>query len=140
MLLNKNLIGTPEEKEEALAKQAKAWARVQEVGKKLHRIFLANDELRLKWIRRSTTGYFKECFEAVGNATDADAEADALCKLVLLVYSINDAEGRVSSMLSNMAGGWVDKEGRAKASSVIYGSNVTLSSMDEAERLLVKLK
>ena len=138
MLLNKHLTGTPEEKEEALAKQAKAWERVQEVGKNLHRIFLANDELRLRWIK--CTPAFKDRFEAVGKAQDADTKADALCHLVWLVYSINDAEGRVGTMLSNMVGGWRDKEGRAKASSVIYGSNVTLSSMDDAERFLVKLK
>ena len=107
MLLNKNLTGTPEEKEEALAKQAKAWERVQEVGKKLHRIFLANDELRFRWIKKSNS--FKERFEAVGNAKDSDTKAD---DLVWLVYSINDAEGRVGTMLSNMVGGWMDKEGR----------------------------
>ena len=138
MLLNKNLIGTLEEKEEALAKQAKAWARVQEVGKKLHRIFLANDELRMRWIKSVTN--FKDRFEAVGNAIDADAKAEAILKLVWMVYGINDAEGRIGSMLSNMTGSWVNPKGQAKASSVIYGSNVTIASMDDAERLLVKLR
>ena len=138
MLLNKNLTGTPEEKEEALAKQAKAWARVQEVGDKLHRIFLANHNLRMRWIKQVTN--FQKRFEEVGNAQDADAKAEAILKLVWVVYGINDAEGRVGSMLSNMAGGWVDKQGQAKASSVIYGSNVTIASMGDAERFLVKLR
>ena len=138
MLLNKNLIGTPEEKEEALEKQAKAWARVQEVGEKLHRIFLANDELRMRWTQQVTN--LQKRFEEVSNAQDADAKAEALFKLVWMVYGINDAEGRVGTMLSNMTGSWVNKQGQAKASSVIYGSNVTLSSMDDAERFLVKLR
>ena len=138
MLLNKNLIGTPEEKEEALAKQAKAWARVQEVGNKLHRIFLANHSLRMRWIKQVTN--FQKRFEEVGNAQDADAKAEAILKLVWIVYGINDAEGRIGSMLSNMTGSWVNKQGQAKASSVIYGSNVTIASMDYAERFLVKLR
>ena len=138
MLLNKNLIGTSEEKEEALVKQARAWARVQEVGDKLHRIFLANDELRMRWIKQVNN--FKDRFEAVGNAQDADAKAEATFKLVWMLYGINDAEGRVGTMLSNMTGSWVNNQGQAKASSVIYGSNVTLSSMDDAERFLVQLR
>ena len=138
MLLNKNLTGTPEEKEEALAKQAKAWARVQEVGDKLHRIFLANHNLRMRWIKQVTN--FQKRFEEVGNAQDADAKAEAILKLVWVVYGINDAEGRVGSMLSNMTGSWVNPKGQAKASSVIYGSNVTIASMGDAERFLVKLR
>lgn len=138
MLLNKNLTGTPEEKEEALAKQAKAWARVQEVGDKLHRIFLANHNLRMRWIKQVTN--FQKRFEEVGNAQDANAKAEAILKLVWMVYGINDAEGRIGSMLSNMTGSWVNKQGQAKASSVIYGSNVTIASMEDAERFLVKLR
>ena len=76
----------------------------------------------------------------MGNAQDANAKAEAILKLVWIVYGINDAEGRIGSMLSNMTGSWVNKQGQAKASSVIYGSNVTIASMEDAERFLVKLR
>ena len=126
-LLNKNLSGTPEEIKEALRLQEQAWNNIVSLGRS-----------KLSWIkqpevRRCFLDFYGRYENVIDRALEDDEES--LFRLVHVLYSSSDAEGKVNLMMFNMLGAFVNKEnGEARAIDVIHGAKKCIEFVESAKK------